>query len=102
MKSQSISIVDEEGKQLPGIKKLSLYFSSLGQESIFSDSITFLMDLQSLRSTGMAHRKGTQYESKLKKLGFDNLSNIERLKVLLQSGVEFLNSLISYYDSIEA
>lgn len=102
LKSQSISIVDEEGKQIPGIKKLSLYFSSLGQESIFSDSITFLMDLQSLRSTGMAHRKGTQYESKLKKLGFDNLSNIERLKVLLQSGVEFLNSLISYYDSIEA
>lgn len=100
LKSQSISIVDEEGKQLPGIKKLSLYFSSLGQESIISDSITFLMDLQSLRSTGMAHRKGTQYESKLKKIGFDNLSNIERLKVLLQSGVEFLDKLIFYFESI--
>lgn len=100
LKSQSIPIVDEEGKQLPGIKKLDLYFQSLGIKSSFTDSITFLMDLQALRSTGMAHRKGHQYESKLKKLDFDSLSNTERLKVLLQSGVDFLDKLIFYFESI--
>lgn len=102
LKQKGISITDEEGKQLPGIKKLDLYFQSLGIEANFSDSITFLMDLQALRSTGMAHRKGHQYESKLKKLGFDSLENIERLKILLQSGVEFLDLLLSYYETIEA
>jgi len=51
-----------------GIGKLEEYLKVKGAPE-YSKSIEFLRDLQALRSTGAAHRKGSNYEKTAKKLG---------------------------------
>ena len=63
------------------------------------DRIGFLRNLQSLRSSGAAHRKGENYEKALEKFGFSERSLTAVYEEILECGIEFLEYLI---DLIEA
>jgi hypothetical protein len=55
--------------------------------------IRFLRDLQDVRSSGSAHRKGTNYRKIAEKLGFDAKTLRDVFKGLLVSGLDFIRFL---------
>jgi hypothetical protein len=75
-----------------GISKLEEYLKTKGVPD-YSKSIEFLRNLQSLRSTGAAHRKGSNYEKAAKKLGLDDLDLRVVYQDLLSRAIEFLVAL---------
>jgi hypothetical protein len=75
-----------------GISKLEEYLKTKGVPD-YSKSIEFLRNLQSLRSTGAAHRKGSNYEKAAKKLGLDHLDLRVVYQDLLSRAIEFLVAL---------
>ena len=70
------------------------------QVSGYADHIRFLRDLQDLRSSGAAHRKGSNYKKIAERLGMEanNLRNVFR--ALLEKGSTFLgfiNANLEYW-----
>jgi hypothetical protein len=59
------------------------------------DHIKFLRNLQSLRSSGAAHRKGSNYQKIAKELNVDSKSLIDVFKGILVRSIDFLNFLES-------
>lgn len=55
--------------------------------------IQFLRDLQTLRSTGSAHRKGSAYEKIIAKLGVESSRKPEAVRRLLEEAIGLLKSL---------
>lgn len=55
--------------------------------------VKFLRNLQELRSTSVAHRKGDKYVKAIRRVGSDRLSLAEVLKSLFVEGIDFLRFL---------
>lgn len=60
----------------------------------YQENIKFLRDLQSLRSSGTAHRKGTNYRKIAEELGIDSQSLRVVFEGILVKGIDFLKYLI--------
>jgi hypothetical protein len=75
-----------------GIDKLEAYLGMKGFPN-YEEHIQFLRDLQSLRSTGAAHRKGKNYEKTAKRLDFEHKDQRLIFTELLERAIFFLNSL---------
>lgn len=87
-----IKITKENAK---GIDKLEAFLNS--KHIRFKGLIEFLRDLQELRSTGAAHRKGKNYEKIKKKflIGEKDLSDV--FNDILIKCIQTLNSLENYF-----
>jgi hypothetical protein len=89
---KGIKITKENAK---GIDKLESFLNS--EHACFKDMLKFLRNLQELRSTGVAHIKGKNY-NKIKKaflIGEKNLSDV--FDNILVKAIQTLNSLESYF-----
>ena len=83
---------------LKGIQKLDLFLEGFeAKEKI----IQFLKNLQKLRSTGFAHRKGKNYRKALEELGLEGKSPSEILKYLLDKALIVLQDLHEYLELCE-
>jgi hypothetical protein len=76
-----------------GIDKLHEYLNSRRMPDA-DEQIQFLRDLQALRSSGAAHRKGASYKKVAKRLGLD----IKDQRVVFD---ELLNRAVSFLRSVE-
>lgn len=84
----------EEGAK--GIGKMAGFLAATGfpeRESI----VQFLRDLQALRSTGSAHKKGSGYEKIIAKLGVDMSRKPEAVRRLLEEATAGLRALRQHY-----
>mgnify|MGYP001346131810 CR=1 FL=1 len=79
-----------------GITKLKEYLTQKKFQHTDA-AIQFLRNLQLLRSTGSAHRKGTNYQKTIKKLGLDSTDGEETIRLLLGSALSFLHNLREYF-----
>lgn len=75
-----------------GIKKLRHFLESRGFQHT-EKVIQFLKDLQGLRSACVAHRKGTNCEETLERLGLAGKENPDVIKILLEKAVDLLRTL---------
>ncbi|MFN0021819.1 MAG: hypothetical protein ACKVP0_26535 [Pirellulaceae bacterium] len=64
----------------------------------YAEHIRFLRDLQDLRSSGAAHRKGSNYQKIAEKMGFDAQSLRDVFRGLLVKGLSFVRFLKSLAD----
>jgi len=61
----------------------------------YQENIKFLRDLQSLRSSGAAHRKGTNYRKIAEELGINSQSLRVVFEGILVKGIDLLKYLIT-------
>ena len=59
--------------------------------------VRFLRDLQTLRSTGSAHRKGSRYNKTTTKLGINSSQNSDAIKRILRKAATLLRALRLHY-----
>jgi len=90
MLNKGISLEIENPK---GIDKLEGFLKNKGV--VFKEMISFLRNLQSLRSTGVAHRKGTKYEEVKKIFGVGDKEFKDVFDDILIKCIWTLNSLES-------
>jgi hypothetical protein len=78
-----------------GIDKFQAFLESKGKP--FPEMIQFLRDLQALRSTGSAHRKGSKYKKtqKIFNLRDDNFKSV--FKEILIKSIMIFNTLDKYF-----
>lgn len=79
-----------------GISKLNEYLASQSLPS-YSDYIKFLRNLQSLRSTGVGHRKGRNYEKIAKEFGIGDKSLTTVFEEILAQATKFLEILSTHF-----
>lgn len=87
-------------KRLCGISLLDKVFKHRN----ISDAerhVKFLRNLQELRSTSVAHRKGDKYIKAVRRMGLDRLSLAEVLKSLFVDGINFLQFLTENIDKFK-
>lgn len=87
-------------KRLCGISLLDKVFKHCN----ISDAerrVKFLRNLQELRSTSVAHRKGDKYIRAVRRMGLDRLSLAEVLKSLFVDGINFLQFLTENIDKFK-
>ncbi len=90
------SLTGELSANAKGIDKLEQYLL----EQNFAECerlVFFLRGLQSLRSTGVAHRKGSNYEKLAKSLDFDNKSLSKVFEDMLLEVVSLFNLLEEHF-----
>jgi hypothetical protein len=75
---------------LRGIQKLNLFLKEFGNKEKI---VQFLRDLQQLRSTGFAHRKGSDYYKTQEKLGLAGKKPSEIVRDLLEKALIALQGL---------
>jgi len=82
----------ENNRQLAPIGRLEKW---LQRHSVadFEEHVGFLRDLQSLRSAGSAHRKGSKYKTALRRLGIEGLLLDKAFAQLLVAAMEALDFL---------
>lgn len=73
-----------------GINLIERFFDNMNIQN-YQSHITFLRQLQSLRSTGTGHRKGSNYEKIIKKLDINTSDYKESYNKLLNKAISFLN-----------
>ncbi|MHA3733563.1 hypothetical protein ACX1IV_20110 [Yersinia enterocolitica] len=78
--------IDENGS----IKLLSAYLKAGG---VKFDTASFLGGLQGVRSTGVAHRRGSQYEKTIEKLGIDDGALIQAFDYILEQAIDLLREI---------
>lgn len=83
----------EIGEIKGSIARLEKVLSAKGITG-YQENIKFLRDLQSLRSSGTAHRKGTNYRKIAEELGIDSQSLRVVFEGILVKGIDFLKYLI--------
>ncbi len=88
--------VGGSGKSLTGIAKLSAFLEKTGCPHS-SSIVEFLRDLQALRSTGSAHRKGRSYAKRLDKLGLSSTTKADMCRHLLATAAAALRTLRHHY-----
>jgi len=76
-------------KQEKGISKLEQFFRE-SKLTKFEVHIIFLRNLQELRSSGMAHPKGKNYEKTIKKFQIENDNLINTFQTILKKATSFL------------
>ena len=89
-----------QSKRLCGISLLDKVFKHCN----ISDAerrVKFLRNLQELRSTSVAHRKGDKYIKAVRRMGLDRLSLAEVLKSLFVDGINFLQFLTENIDKFK-
>jgi hypothetical protein len=84
----------EEGSK--GITKLAGFLEAT-QFPERQKLIQMLRDLQTLRSTGSAHRKGSAYEKIIAKLSVDQTKKAEAVRRILEEAVDGLRALRLHY-----
>lgn len=84
----------EEGAK--GIGKMACFLATT-QFPEHESLVQFLRDLQTLRSTGSAHRKGSGYEKIIAKLGVDATRKPEAVRRLLEEATAGLRALRQHY-----
>ncbi len=72
------------------IKLLSAYLKAIG---VKFDTASFLGGLQGVRSTGVAHRRGSQYEKTIERLGIDDGALIQAFDSILDQAIELLREI---------
>lgn len=75
-----------------GISRLEAVFEKIGIDG-YVNHIQFLRNLQTLRSCGVAHRKGSNYKEIARKFNFEEKDLICVFKEILTSSVSFLDFL---------
>ena len=85
---KEITLVDG----MKGISKFEEWFKVKGITN-FEPYVSFLRDLQELRSTGSGHRKGSSYEKICKKLNITNNDRKTDFENILNTGLSFLDFL---------
>ena len=82
---------------------ISLFDKVLKQCNVFGSEqyVKFLRDLQDIRSTFVAHRKGEKYIRVSRCIGLDRLSLSEVLKRLFVEGINFLQFLTENIDKFK-
>jgi hypothetical protein len=75
-----------------GIGKLEEYLRQRGLPEV-DKHIQFLRDLQSIRSTGTAHRKSENYEKVARRIGLDTKDRRQAYTAFLDSAIELLTAL---------
>jgi len=85
------------GQKITGsINKLEYYLQS-NNINDFKSHIDFLKKLQNLRSSAIAHRKGTNYENIAKVFGIGKESYVEVFENILNQCIELLEFLDEYF-----
>ena len=89
-------------KEVKEDKPLPLLEQYLEENEVknFEEGISLLRTIQSLRSSGVAHRKGEKYERVSKKLGLDEKSQREVFKNMLKEVTQFLMGIMEHTDSV--
>ena len=77
-----------------GIRLLEIVLEQQGVQH-HSDHILYLRTLQSLRSTGVAHRKGKAYKRTLRKFGMEGQDRRTGFSELLKKATDFLDCTAS-------
>lgn len=91
--AERASVLEESAK---GISKLAGFLEST-QFPEHQSIIQLLRDLQTLRSTGSAHRKGSAYEKIIAKLGVDPTRKPEAVRRLLGEATAALRAIYLHY-----
>lgn len=78
--------IDESGS----IKLLSAYLKAGG---VKFDTASFFGGLQGVRSTGVAHRRGSQYEKTIERLGIDDDTLTQAFDHILEQATELLREI---------
>ena len=86
---------DNDGKTIRGISKLQTWLSENGATD-YEKHITFLRNLQELRSTGTGHRKGKKYDKVSKLFNIDQKSLIDVYEQILSQADEFIMFLTGF------
>lgn len=71
------------------------YLNRLGLQVESEKHISLLRDIQSLRSSGSAHRKGDKYDKAAKNFGLTESNYKQVLNIILNRLIEFLDFLIN-------
>ena len=79
-----------------GIDKLAGFLAET-KFSKHQSIVQFLRDLQTLRSTGSAHRKGSNYEKVIVKLGVDPKRKPDAIREFLERAAAALRVLRNHY-----
>ncbi|WP_432687347.1 hypothetical protein [Aeromonas hydrophila] len=87
--------VDESGS----IKLLSAFLKAGG---VKFDVASFFGGLQGVRSTGVAHRRGSKYEKKIERLGIDDGALIQAFDHILVQVMELLREISQVLISADA
>jgi len=87
-------LASEIGEIKGSIARLEKVISAKGITG-YQENIKFLRDLQNLRSSGAAHRKGSNYGKIAEELGIDSQSLRMVFEGILLKGIEFLKYLIT-------
>ena len=82
---------------------IALFDRVLKQRNVLGSEqhVKFLRNLQELRSTSVAHRKGDKYIKAVSRMGLDRLSLAEVLKSLFVDGINFLRFLTANIDKFK-
>ena len=88
-----VSELDEEAK---GLGKLSAFLEETGFRRC-EWAMEFLKNLQNLRSTGSAHRKGKKYQKIIGKLGIELTKKGSAFEKLLRMAMDVLRALRVHY-----
>jgi len=87
-----------DNKEIKG--SISLFYVSLEKLGIATEKINLTIEalqaIQTIRSTGAAHRKGEKFEQSLEKYKLNNLTNEGKIKHLTIKLYEGLQSVIDY------
>lgn len=83
-------------KGAKGISKMDSYLETT-QFPERQSAVQLLRNLQDLRSSGSAHRKGSRYEKVIAKLGIDMTRKADVVRGLLEEATTVLSSLRVYY-----
>lgn len=86
--NHTVGAKDENGS----ISRLNIFLEENGLKN-HEKYIKFLRDIQSLRSSGVAHRKGKGYQKILQKFGGDDKNRSEIFDQILKDAIELLRFL---------
>lgn len=90
--------VSERGNDEKGISKFERFLKGQGFPCT-EEIIQFLRDLQRIRSTGTAHRKGEAYQKSMNKLGLTGKRGPEAMRILLERAVAVLRTLHGFLEA---
>lgn len=93
-------LLSSETKKLSGsISKLKELFSQYGLTD-YEDVINFLKNLQGLRSSSVAHKKGKNYDKFVKTFQIGEISNVEIFEKIINNANDLLNYIENNLDKI--
>lgn len=93
-------LLSSETEKLSGsISKLKELFSQYGLTD-YKDVINFLKNLQGLRSSSVAHKKGKNYDKIVKTFQIGEISNVEVFEKIINNANDLLNYIENNLDKI--